>query len=140
MGGTWGSYLGLLFLGGIYAAIGIFSSSITGNQIVAFITAVLLSFVLFQGFAFLGDSLGSGKTALLVSRAGIAYHYSSISRGVLDSRDILYFAVVITLFLQGARWILQSFHWQRRNLVELAIILMLVSDGFSVIGNEIFQD
>ena len=92
MGGTWGSYLGLLFLGGIYAAIGIFSSSITGNQIVAFITAVVLSFVMYQGFAFLGDSLGSGKMALLVSRAGIAYHYNSMSRGVLDSRDMLYFA------------------------------------------------
>ncbi|MDX2432698.1 MAG: gliding motility-associated ABC transporter substrate-binding protein GldG [Bacteroides sp.] len=139
MGGTWGSYLGLLFLGGIYAAIGIFSSSLTGNQIVAFITAVLLSFVLFQGFSYLGDSLGSGKTALLVSRAGIAYHYSSISRGVLDSRDILYFAVVITLFLQGARWVLQSFHWQRRNLVELGAILLLVTMVSVLSGMKFFR-
>ena len=126
MGGTWGSYLGLLFLGGIYAAIGIFSSSLTGNQIVAFITAVLLSFVMYQGFDFLGGSLGSGKMALLVSQAGIAYHYSSISRGVLDSRDLLYFIVVITLFLQGARVVLQSRNWQRRNLLELASVLLVV--------------
>ncbi len=126
MGGTWGSYLGLLFLGGIYASIGIFSSSITGNQIVAFITAVLLSFIMFQGFGFLGDSVGSGKMALLVSRTGIAFHYSSMSRGVLDSRDMLYFAVVIALFVQGSRMVLQSHTWQRRNLVELASILMVV--------------
>ncbi|MFO7668488.1 MAG: gliding motility-associated ABC transporter substrate-binding protein GldG [Bacteroidales bacterium] len=126
MGGTWGSYLGLLFLGGIYASIGIFSSSITGNQIVAFITAVLLSFIMFQGFGFLGDSVGSGKMALLVSRAGIAFHYSSMSRGVLDSRDMLYFAVVIAIFVQGSRMVLQSHTWQRRNLLELASILMVV--------------
>jgi ABC-2 type transport system permease protein len=126
MGGTWGSYLGLLFLGGIYASIGIFSSSITGNQIVAFITAVLLSFIMFQGFGFLDDSVGSGRMALLVSRAGIAFHYSSMSRGVLDSRDMLYFAVVIALFVQGSRMVLQSHTWQRRNLVELASIMMVV--------------
>ncbi len=126
MGGTWGSYLGLLFLGGIYAAIGIFSSSLTGNQIVAFILAVLLSFVMFQGFAFLGDSLGSGKMALLVSRAGIAYHYNSMSRGVLDSRDVIYFAVVISLFLLGGRTVLQSFRWQRRKLPELGLIMLVI--------------
>lgn len=126
MGGTWGSYLGLLFLGGIYAAIGIFSSSLTGNQIVAFILAVLLSFVMFQGFAFLGDSLGSGKMALLVSRAGIAYHYNSMSRGVLDSRDVIYFAVVISLFLLGGRTVLQSHRWQRRKLPELGLIMLVI--------------
>ncbi len=127
MGGTWGSYLGLLFLGGIYAAIGLFSSSITGNQIVAFLIAVLLSFVMFQGFSFLGDSLGSGKMALLVSRAGIAYHYNSMSRGVLDSRDIIYFALVKTLFLQAARIVLQGRRRQRRILLEGAAILFVVA-------------
>jgi gliding-associated putative ABC transporter substrate-binding component GldG/gliding motility-associated ABC transporter permease protein GldF len=139
MGGTWGSYLGLLFLGGIYAAIGIFSSSLTGNQIVAFITAVLLSFVMHQGFEFLGDSLGSGKMALLVSRAGIAYHYSSMSRGVLDSRDMLYFVVVITLFLQGARVVLQSRNWQGRNLIELASILLAVLLLMVISGAKFFR-
>lgn len=139
MGGTWGSYLGLLFLGGIYAAIGIFSSSLTGNQIVAFITAVLLSFVMYQGFEFLGDSLGSGKMALLVSGAGIAYHYSSMSRGVLDSRDMLYFVVVITLFLQGARVVLQSRNWKGRNLIELASILLVVLLLMVISGAKFFR-
>lgn len=139
MGGTWGSYLGLLFLGGIYAAIGVFSSSITGNQIVAFIIAVLLSFILFQGFAFLGDSMGSGKMGLLVSRVGISYHYSSMSRGVLDSRDMLYFALVIILFLQGARIILQSHHWQKRNMYQMAFILLMVVMLSFVSGLKFFR-
>ncbi len=139
MGGTWGSYMGLLFLGGIYAAIGIFSSALTGNQIVAFITAVLLSFILHQGFGFLGGSLGSGKMALLVSRAGIAYHYSSMSRGVLDSRDMVYFLVVITLFLQAARVVLQSRNWQGRKLVGLAVVLMVVLMVSVISGMRFFR-
>jgi ABC-2 type transport system permease protein len=126
MGGTWGSYIGLLFLGGIYAAIGIFTSSLTGNQIVAFILAVVLSFLAFRGFEFLGDSTASGRTALMISRAGIAYHYSSMSRGVLDTRDILYFFVVMTVFVLGARTVLQSHRWKRRNLYELVTVLGMV--------------
>jgi len=118
--------MGLLFLGGIYAAIGIFSSSLTANQIVAFIVAVLVSFVLYQGFGFLGDSLGSGKMALLVSRAGIASHYNSMSRGVIDSRDVIYFAVVLSLFLLGARTNLQSRFWKGKNFLEPGIILLVV--------------
>ena len=111
MGGTWGSYMGLLFLGGIYAAIGMFSSSLTGNQIVAFILAVLLSFLMYMGFEFLSGIAESGRIVFLISRLGISYHYNSISRGVIDSRDILYFAGVILLFLLGTRTVLQSSKW-----------------------------
>ena len=126
MGGTWGSYTGLLFLGGIYAAIGVFASSLTSNQILSFILAVLLSFVMFRGFAFLGDSLSSGKLSLLASGAGIAYHYSSMSRGVLDSRDILYFLMVIALFLLGTRTVLQSRNRQYGHFVEMAMAIGVV--------------
>jgi ABC-2 type transport system permease protein len=111
MGGTWGSYIGLLFLGGIYASIGIFASSLTENQIVAFILAVLLSFLMYRGFEFLGDSVTSGKVSLMISRAGIEYHYSSMSRGVLDSRDMLYFILVEGLYILGTRIVLQSRNW-----------------------------
>ena len=111
MGGTWGSYIGLLFLGGIYAAIGIFASSLTGNQIVAFITAVFLSFLMYLGFEFLSGIAESGSTVFMISRLGISYHYNSISRGVIDSRDILYFAGVILLFIVGTRTVLQSSKW-----------------------------
>ena len=111
MGGTWGSYLGLLFLGGIYAAIGIFASSLTGNQIVAFIIAVFLSFLMYLGFEFLSGIAESGRTVFLISRMGISYHYNSVSRGVIDSRDMLYFAGVILLFIVGTRTVLQSSKW-----------------------------
>jgi len=111
MGGTWGSYTGLLFLGGIYAAVGVFASSLTGNQIVAFILAVFLSFLMYLGFEFLSGIAGSGSTVFLISRMGISYHYNSISRGVIDSRDMLYFAGVIFLFLVGTRTVLQSSKW-----------------------------
>lgn len=111
MGGTWGSYMGLLFLGGIYAAIGMFASSLTGNQIVAFIIAVFLSFLVYLGFDLLSGIAESGRTAFMVSRLGISYHYNSISRGVIDSRDILYFAGVILLFIVGTRTLLQSSKW-----------------------------
>ena len=111
VGGTWGSYIGLLFLGGIYAAIGVFSSSLTQNQIIAFVSAVVLSFLMYKGFEFLGNSAGSGKVAFLISKAGIEYHYNSVSRGVLDSRDILYFIMVMGLFIFGTRTVLQSSKW-----------------------------
>jgi ABC-2 type transport system permease protein len=111
MGGTWGSYVGLLFLGGIYAAIGIFASSLTGNQIVAFILAVFLSFLMYLGFEFLSGVAESGRTVFLISRMGISYHYNSISRGVIDSRDMLYFMGVILLFMVGTRTVLQSSKW-----------------------------
>lgn len=111
VGGTWGSYMGLLFLGGIYASIGMFASSLSGNQIVAFIIAVFLSFLMYLGFDFLSGVAQSGHTSLMVSRIGISYHYNSISRGVIDSRDLLYFASVILLFIVGTRTALQSSKW-----------------------------
>ncbi len=111
IGGAWGSYIGLLFLGGIYAAIGIFASSLTSNQIVAFIIAVFLSFMMYLGFEFLSGLAQSGSIALLVSRLGISLHYNSISRGVIDSRDLLYFAGVMVLFIMGTRTVLQSSKW-----------------------------
>lgn len=111
VGGFWGSFAGLLFLGGIYAAIGIFASSLTGNQIVAFITAVFACFIMYLGFDFLSELAGSGRTAFFISRLGIGHHYNSISRGVVDSRDILYFLGVMVLFVMGTRTVLQSNRW-----------------------------
>jgi ABC-2 type transport system permease protein len=124
LAGMWGSYIGLLFLGGIYVAIGIFASSLTENQIVAFILAVLLSFFMYKGFGFAGDSIGAGAVALAVSRAGIEAHYGSMSRGVLDSRDIIYFIVSACIFLLAARMVLQSRNLRRRHLSGLALTLV----------------
>jgi len=111
IGGTWGSYVGLFFLGGIYASIGIFASSVTDNQIVAFILAVLLSLLMYLGFDLLSGLADAGKTSLLISGFGIDHHYNSISRGVLDSRDLLYFIGVIVLFIVSTRLVLQRNNW-----------------------------
>jgi ABC-2 type transport system permease protein len=111
LGGVWGSYIGLFFLALVYVAIGIFSSSLTDNPIVAFIVAVLLSFVLYIGFDFLSSMDTFQQVNFLVIKIGINEHYKSMSRGVIDSRDILYFLGVIALFLWMTRFVLQSRRW-----------------------------
>lgn len=110
-GGTWGSYLGLIFLGGIYAALGVFSSSITDNQIVAFIVAVLFSFIFYLGFGLFATIFSQGEIVYAIEKLGIEYHYQSISRGVIDSRDLIYFAAVIFIFLYSTRYQLISRKW-----------------------------
>ncbi len=110
-GGILGSYIGLIFLGGIYAAIGIFCSSITPNQIVAFILAVFLSFSFYLGFNFMANLSGSGELTILIEYLGIDYHYRSISRGVLDSRDLIYFISVIFIFIYFTKVKLISRKW-----------------------------
>jgi ABC-2 type transport system permease protein len=110
-GGTWGSYIGLAFLGGIYASVGIFSSSVTGNQIVAFILAVFLAFLFYLGFSFIGTLGSTGEVVHIIETMGIDYHYQSMARGVIDSRDLIYFVSVIFLFLYLTRTILVSRKW-----------------------------
>ena len=111
-GATWGSYIGLLLLSASFISIGIFSSSITDSQIVAFILAAFLCFVCYTGFSALGQ-LGwlSGQTGDLIQSVGIQYHYESISRGVVDSRDVIYFLSLITIFLMLTKTTLESRKW-----------------------------
>lgn len=99
-GGIMGSYIGLVFLAAVFVAIGIFASSLTNNQIVAFVLATFLCFFTYLSFDFLSRlPVFFGKTDDIVQSVGIAYHYDSVSRGVLDSRDVVYFLSVISLFL-----------------------------------------
>ena len=101
-GGIIGSYIALLFLAGAFTAIGIFSSSLTNNQIVAFILAAFLCFFVWLAFDMLSRlPVFFGTVDDIVQRFGIANHYSSLSRGVMDSRDIVYFLSLIFLFLAG---------------------------------------
>lgn len=111
VGGVWGSYIGLLFLGGIYASIGVFSSSLTDNQIVAFIIAVLLSFLFYVGFDLISTVFSQGQISHFVERAGIDFHYQSVSRGVVDSRDLLYFAGLGFILLYATRFVLLRRKW-----------------------------
>lgn len=99
VGATIGSYIGLFFLGACYVSIGIFASSITSNQIVAFVVSMLMCFLAYLGFEKLGSLGLFGGFDYFVQSLGIQYHYESISRGVIDSRDIIYFLSFITLFL-----------------------------------------
>ncbi len=99
-GGTLGSYIGLLFLAGAFVAIGVFASSLTSNQIVAFVLATFLSFFVYLAFGLLSRlPIFFGKTDDVVQSLGIEYHYNSISRGALDTRDLVYFLSVIAFFL-----------------------------------------
>ena len=110
-GAMWGSYIGLLFLGGTFAAIGIFVSSMTDNQIIAFVFSALLCFLIWLAFDFIYSFHIFGTFGYVIKNLGISHHYSSLSRGVIDSRDILYFLSVIVLFLYMARLRLQSRNW-----------------------------
>ncbi len=111
MGSTWGSYLGLLFLGGTFIAIGLFASSLTNNQIIAFIIAAALCFILSFGFAFIYSFESLGAFGYYIKTLGIEHHYASISKGVVDTRDIIYFCSVIFIFLFGTRTVLLSRKW-----------------------------
>jgi len=99
-GATAGSYIGLMLLGGSFVSIGIFCSSLTNNQIVAFIGATFLCFIFYYGFYFFSKlPIFVGKEDNVVQMLGIDYHYTSVSRGVIDSRDVLYFISLIVTFL-----------------------------------------
>ncbi len=111
-GAIWGSYLGLIMLGGTFVSIGVFSSSLTDNQIIAFIISMFLCFFVYLGFDYLSKlSLFVGELDSVILSLGIDEHYKSISRGVLDSRDVVYFISVILLFILFAKTSLESRKW-----------------------------
>ena len=97
MGSTLGSYFGLLFLVAAYTAIGIFTSTLSENQIVAFLIAVFLCFIFFYGFKELATYASGFED--VIAQFGVEYHFKSMSRGVIDTRDILYFVSITILFL-----------------------------------------
>ncbi len=92
-----GSYFGLLFLMASYIAVGLFASSLTENQIIAFIVGVVLCFLLFQGFESLSTLIENSVWSESIQRLGAKSHFESIAQGIIDTRDIIYF-ISITLF------------------------------------------
>lgn len=98
-GAFWGSFIGLVFFAGVYISIGIFSSSFSNNQIISFVTAVMISFFMLYGFDLISNALTSNQLSVYIQNLGINLHYKSISRGVIDSRDLTYFFSVILIFL-----------------------------------------
>lgn len=110
-GGFWGSFIGLLFLGATFTSIGVFSSSLSDNQVVAFILAIIISAFTYMGFDFIYSLELFGGIDLFILSLGISSHYSSISRGVVDTRDVVYFLSVILFFLFLTRFNLSRRKW-----------------------------
>jgi len=98
MGSVIGSYFGLLFLAASYVAIGVFASTLSDNQIVAFIIAVFLCFFFYFGFEGLSNYKLFGDSFYL-EKLGMDYHFKSMGRGVLDTRDLLYFLSIALFFI-----------------------------------------
>ncbi|MCU0363509.1 MAG: gliding motility-associated ABC transporter permease subunit GldF [Bacteroidales bacterium] len=114
-GGIAGSFIGLFLLASVYAAAGIFASSLTDNQVIAFILAVLACFILYMGFDSFAYLPGLKKLDELVLRLGVNEHYRSLSRGVLDSRDIAYFLAAAAIFNEATRLVLLSRKWRKTS-------------------------
>jgi len=99
VGGIIGSYAGLVFLSGIYVAAGIWTSALTDNQVVAFLYALVIAFLLYTGLDFIGEIPAFENFQLFISRWGINYHYEPMSRGVIALGNVVYFLSFIFLFL-----------------------------------------
>ena len=127
-GAVIGSYIGLFLLGAAFAAIGLFASSITKNQIIAFTIAVFLCFFFYSGFDSLSQMLSLQDLGL--QSLGITQHYQSVSRGVLDTRDLIYFLLAASAFIWLTLFILIK---QRQKQLNTAVMVGLLS-AFILVG------
>ena len=107
-----GSYFGLLFLAAAFTSVGIFCSSLTSNQIVGFLVSLFACYLLYSGFEALSKlpTFAEGIDYYL-GMIGLSFHYNSISRGVVDSRDVIYFLSIIVLFISLTRLSLNRRTW-----------------------------
>lgn len=110
-GAIMGSYLGLVLLSACYVSIGLFASSITDSQIVSFILSMFLCFLFYSAFEQLSQFNVSGRLAYWIEWLGIDYHYRSISRGVVDTRDVAYFLSFALFFLGITKVVFGSRKW-----------------------------
>lgn len=118
-GGTWGSYIGLIFLAATFVSIGLFASTLTDNQIVSFIISLFLCGFVYIGFEMVYSLDYLGSFSLFIQKLGISEHYSSISRGVVDTRDLIYFFSVITLFILLSKTTLESRKWSKSDTKKI---------------------
>ena len=109
--GIIGSYIGLTLLGGVFVSIGIFASSITENQVVSFILAVFLSFIMYSGLSSIASINVWGNFSYVIEQFSVLYHYGSLSKGLIDLRDIVYFLSVIAVMLLVTNLIINSRKW-----------------------------
>jgi len=128
-GAVIGSYIGLFLLGACFAAIGLFASSITKNQVIAFVIAVFLCFFFYSGFDSLSQILSLQN--LTLENLGITEHYESVSRGVLDTRDLAYFIIVSGIFIWLTLFVLlQQRQKAIANKFTIGFVIILFVLGF----------
>lgn len=128
-GSTFGSYFGLIFLAGAYTAIGVFCSTLSHNQIVAFIISVFICFFFYIGF----EGITKFTSSTIVEQFGMNYHYKSMSRGVIDTRDIIYFLSVIVFFILLTRLGIKTGKVNQKDFTKIAgvVIVILVLNSIS---------
>ncbi len=111
LAGIAGSYIGLLLLCSGFVSIGIFCSSVSGNQIVSFIVSLIICFFFYNGFDFISTIIDMPFLSNVLAQTGISIHYVSLSRGVIDSRDVIYFFSLTLFFLFLSRFTLERRKW-----------------------------
>jgi len=108
-GAIFGSYIGLIFLSGAFVAIGMFASTLTNNQIIAFILGAFFCFFFHWAFTYIARMpVFAANFDLFIQKLGINYHYNSISKGLIDSRDIVYFISVIFVFIYATVTVMEN--------------------------------
>lgn len=139
-GATWGSFIGLFFLAAVYVAIGVFASSLTDNQIISFILALFISFIFYTGFEFVANAGVPYILELLFSWASINSHYLSVSRGVVDLRDMVYFVGITLFFLFITSVFLRNGNWKgRKTKIRLLVFTSILTVVFLIAGNFLYR-
>jgi len=137
-GGTWGAYFGLFFLAAIYVSIGLLASALTDNQIFAFILALFLSFITYLGFDLVGGMQLPSAIQQIITSFGINEHYASISRGVVDSRDLFYFMSAILLFLFLTSRIIHFHKINFKREIKSGVFAILAIVFLGIISGQLF--
>jgi ABC-2 type transport system permease protein len=135
-GATWGSFIGLFFLASAYIAIGLFASSLTTNQLISFLTAIVLSYIFYLGFNYIANTNLPFNIQSLFLKLGINEHYISLSRGVIDSRDLVYFFLFTFIFLQFTRLTLVKQHYKSKNTFSILFIIIV---SIILVGHRVFR-
>ena len=137
-GGTWGAYFGLFFLAAIYVAIGLLASALTDNPVFAFILALFLSFAAYLGFDLVGAMQLPSAVQQIIISFGINEHYNSISRGVVDSRDLFYFLIAIFLFLFLTSRIIHFHKVNLRKEIKSGALVLVGVIFLSILSGQMF--
>lgn len=126
MGAFWGAFLGLILLGSAFVSISLFISSISDNQIIAFVLSSLSCVIIYIGFELISTHLFYSNESVIVSLLGIKSHYESISRGVIDIRDVIYYLSLIALFLSFTIAFLNFSKVKKLKISLIALLLCII--------------